>query len=157
MWQPRQLSPWDKIKGEKDLRKKKRILLDSKTHNALGPHLTSLQPLMSTTSKAGMVYLQTHSRRVNKIWCWHRPITVKGSSFQFIDAVKLWQYDCYNVWCIFWEESGGGCWKVLAPHLVIDLGFWGQNYSDFSYGKTTAIVVPNNEPWNAIRFLTSKL
>lgn len=61
--------PGTKSKERRILRKKKRILLDSKTHNALGPHLISLQPLMSTTSKAGMVYLQTHSRRVNMIWC----------------------------------------------------------------------------------------
>lgn len=91
-------------KREEFKKKKKnhvKILLDSKTHNALGPHLINLQPLMSTASKAGVVHSQTHSRRVNMIWCWHRPITVTGSSFQFMDAVKFWQYDCYNVWSDF--------------------------------------------------------
>lgn len=72
-------------------KKKMKILLDSKTHNALGPHLINLEPLMSTASKPGMVHSQTHSRRVNMIWCWHRPITVRGSNFQFMDAVNLWQ------------------------------------------------------------------
>lgn len=122
--------------------KKIKILLDSKTHNALGPHLINLEPLMSTASKAGMVHSQTHSRRVNMIWCWHRPITVRGSNFQFMDAIKLWQYDCYNVWCVFDNKQEVGSWGVLAPHLAMAMGSRRQTCSDFCYCKATATEAP---------------
>ena len=43
-----------------------------------------------------------------------------------MDVVKLWQNDCYNVWCVFDNKQKVGSWGVLTPHLAMDLGSGGQ-------------------------------
>lgn len=95
---------------------------------------------MSSASKTGTVHLQTRSRRVNMIWCWHRPITVRGSNFQFMDAIKLWQYDCYNAWCVFDNKQEVGSWEYWLHIWPWTWAHEGKS-SDFCYCKGTAMVV----------------